>query len=163
MKPVSPSIADVVEGVVASLKHQPGALLPILHGVQDELGYVPDDAIAIIAEALNQTRAEISGVISFYHHFRRTPPGDHVLQICRAEACQARGANKLEAHIKQRLNIDYHQTSADGRVSLEPVYCLGNCSCGPSLRIGDAIHGRVSPERFEHLLDEMTTQVVELV
>lgn len=163
MKSAPPSIAAVVEGLVASLKHQPGALLPILHAVQDELTYVPDEAIAIIADALNQTRAEISGVISFYHHFRRTPPGDHVLQICRAEACQARGAKQLESHIKQRLNIDYHQTSADGRVSLEPVYCLGNCSCGPSIRIGNAIHGRVSPARFEQLLDDMTTQVVELV
>jgi formate dehydrogenase subunit gamma len=163
MKSAPPSIAAVVERHVASLKHQPGALLPILHAVQDELTYVPDEAIAIIADALNQTRAEISGVISFYHHFRRTPPGDHVLQICRAEACQARGAKQLETHIKQRLNIDYHQTSADGRVSLEPVYCLGNCSCGPSIRIGNAIHGRVSPARFEQLLDDMTTQVVELV
>jgi formate dehydrogenase subunit gamma len=163
MKPVSLSVAAVVEHVVAALKHQPGALLPILHAVQDELSYVPDEAIAIIADALNQTRAEISGVISFYHHFRRTPPGDHVLHICRAEACQARGAKQLEAHIKQRLNIDYHQTSVDGCVTLEPVYCLGNCSCGPSLRIGDAIYGRVSPARFEQLLGDMTTQIVELV
>lgn len=154
----------VIEKVIAEGRQLPGALLPILHAIQDELGYIPvDDAVPMIADALNQTRAEVHGVISFYHHFRTTAPGDHVVQVCRAEACQALGARALEGHIKQRLGVDYHQTTADGQVTLEPVYCLGNCSCGPSLRVGDKILGRVSAARFDALLDSLQTRPVEVL
>jgi len=129
--------------------------LPILHGIQDDLGYVPADSVALIAEALNLSRAEVHGVISFYHYFRVTPPGQHTLHVCRAESCQSMGSESLEAHIKQRLGVDYHETTADGRLSLEPVYCLGNCACSPAIMIDKAVYGRVSPERFDDILEQL--------
>jgi len=141
--------AEVME-VIERLRALPGALLPILHGVQDALGYVP--AVALIAAELNLTRAEVHGVVTFYHYFRTTRPGRQVLQLCRAEACQALGAAALERHAKQRLGVDFHGTTADGRYTLEPVYCLGNCACGPSLMLGQELHGRVSAERFDALV-----------
>ncbi len=99
------------------------------------------------------------GVISFYHHFRTSPPGRQVIQLCRAEACQARGSEALEAHALAALGVGYHQTSADGAVSLEPVYCLGNCACGPSLRVGDQIIGRVDAARFDRLLASLREEL----
>jgi len=143
--------AEVME-VIERLRALPGALLPILHGVQDALGYVPPGAVALIAAELNLTRAEVHGVVTFYHYFRTTRPGRQVLQLCRAEACQALGAAALERHAKQRLGVDFHGTTADGRYTLEPVYCLGNCACGPSLMLGQELHGRVSAERFDALV-----------
>ncbi len=153
---------DKASQIIDQLKHKPGALLPILHDIQEELGFVPGEVVPLIAEALGQTRAEIHGVISFYHEFRTHPPGRHTLQLCRAEACQARGSRALEQHAKQRLGVDYHQTTIDGEVTLEPVYCLGNCACGPTVRVGDRIVGRVDPQRFDQLIDELTTVAVEL-
>ena len=133
---------------------KPGALLPILHAVQDALGYVPPESLALIAHELNLTRAEVHGVVTFYHHFRSAPPGRCVVQICRAEACQALGARALEAHAKKTLGIGFHETTSDGAVTLEPVYCLGNCGCGPSVLIGaDELHARVTPDRFDRLID----------
>ena len=143
--------AEVME-VIERLRALPGARLPILHGVQDALGYVPPGAVALIATELNLTRAEVHGVVTFYHYFRTTRPGRQVLQLCRAEACQALGAAALERHAKQRLGVDFHGTTADGRYTLEPVYCLGNCACGPSLMLGQELHGRVSAERFDALV-----------
>ena len=151
-----------LQDTIDALKHKPGALLPILHALQERCGYVPSEAVPLIAESLQVTRAEVHGVISFYHHFRTAPPGRHVMQICRAEACQARGARALESHARQTLGIDYHQTTASREITLEPVYCLGNCTCGPSVRIGDRIVGRVTAERFDQLVDEMSTQVLEV-
>lgn len=151
-----------IQDEIDALKHKPGALLPILHAIQDRFGYIPSEAVAIIAESLQQTRAEVHGVISFYHHFRTTPPGSQTLQICRAEACQSMGARALEAHAKDKLGIDFHQTSADREITLEPVYCLGNCACAPSVRIGDRIHGRVTPEKFDKLVDKLTTRALEV-
>jgi formate dehydrogenase subunit gamma len=136
----------------ARLKSLPGALLPILHDVQAALGYIPKDAVALIAHQLNLSRAEIHGVISFYHYFRTEKPGRHVLQLCRAEACQALGAAQLEAHAKRALGIDFHGTTADGAVTLEAVYCLGNCALGPSVMLDDRLQGRVTPERFDALI-----------
>lgn len=157
---------QTISRVIDSLKDTPGALLPILHGIQAQLGYIPSQAVAPIARALRRTRAEVHGVISFYHDFRRQPPGQHRLSICCAEACQARGARALEQHVKQTLGIDYHQTSADRLFSLAPVYCLGNCACGPSVRVdsGDdwRILGRVDAERFDRLLVQLTTVAVEI-
>lgn len=131
----------------------PGALLPILHEIQNELGYVPDAAVPIVARGLNLSRAEVHGVLSFYHFFRTTPPGKRTLYVCRAEACQAMGSRALEAHLREKLNIDFHETTADGEVSLEPIYCLGNCACGPAVMIGETVHGRVDPERLDQLLE----------
>ncbi len=142
-----------VEAALARHRDRPGALLPVLHAVQDALGHVPPDAIPLIAHDLNLTRAEVHGVISFYHHFRSAPPGRRIVRICRAEACQALGARGLEAHAKAALGIGFGETTADGAVTLEAVYCLGNCGCGPSVLIGaDELHARVTPAKFDLLV-----------
>lgn len=141
-----------VRQVIASLKSLPGALLPILHGIQDAVGYIPSDAVPMIADELNVSRAEVHGVISYYHHFHDHPVGQHVVQICRAEACQARGSEALEVHAKSALGCNYHETTRDGIVTLEPAYCLGHCSVGPNIQIGDELYARVTPERFDALL-----------
>jgi formate dehydrogenase subunit gamma len=130
----------------------PGALLPILHLSQDEFGYVPDGAVGIVAKVLNLSRAEVHGVVTFYHFFRTTPPGKHTLFVCRAEACQAMGARTLERHVREKLKVDFHETTADGRYSLEPIYCLGNCACSPAVMIDETVYGRVTPERLDELL-----------
>lgn len=146
-----------VRQIIAGLKHKPGALMPILHAIKDELGYIPDSTVPTIAEGLQITRAEVHGVISFYHDFRATAPGKHVVHICRAEACQARGCRTLEHHAQQTLGVDYHQTTPDGDITLEAAYCLGNCATGPSVRVGDDIYGRVTPARFDALIDQLQT------
>jgi formate dehydrogenase subunit gamma len=138
-----------------AIKHhaaRPGGLLPLLHHVQDRLGHVPESAVPDIARAMNLSKAEVHGVVSFYHHFRRTPPGRHVIRICRAEACQSMGADRLLAHARQVLGIGFHETSADGGVTLEPVYCLGNCACSPALMVDERVHGRVDMQTFDDIL-----------
>ena len=134
------------------LKALPGALLPILHAVQDRLTFVPKDAVPLIARELNLSVAEVHGVVSFYHYFLQEKPGRVRVHLCRAEACQARGSVALEAHAKAKLGIEYHGTTSDGAITLEPVYCLGNCALGPSLMIDHELHGRVTPERFDALM-----------
>ena len=154
-EPVSSLSSDERVAVLeacARLKTQPGALLPILHAVQEALHFVPKDAVPLIARELNLSVAEVHGVVSFYHYFRKESPGRHVMHVCRAEACQALGSVALEAHVKKKLGIDYHGTTRDGTVTLEPVYCLGNCALGPSLMIDQTLHGRVTAERFDALL-----------
>lgn len=144
-----------LEVLIQAHREQAGALLPILHAIQDQFGYVPAEATPLIAKSLNLSRAEVHGVISFYHHFRTTPSGKHILQICRAESCQAMGSRELEAQAKAVLGIDYHQTTADGAISLEPVYCLGNCACSPSVRVGDQVQGRMNTTQLEVLMAEL--------
>ena len=151
------ALQEMVEAAVAAHRDRIGALLPVLHEVQDKLGYVPADAVPMIARALHLSRAEVHGVISFYHDFRTEPPGEHMVHICRAEACQAMGARELERQAGERLGIGLGQTTADGLVTLEPVYCLGNCACAPSIRINDQIHARVTPETFDGLIDGLET------
>lgn len=146
------SLEEIVDAAVAAHRHRIGPLLPVLHAIQDTLGYVPRDAVPMIARALNLARAEVHGVIGFYHDFRTEPAGEHLLQLCRAEACQAMGSRDLERHACERLGIGYGETTPDGRFTLEPVYCLGNCACAPSLRIDNDVHARVSPERFDELV-----------
>ena len=138
-----------VETAIVARKDLAGPLIPILHGIQDALGYVPDDAVPVVAHALNLSRAEVEGVISFYHYFRRHPSGRHVIHLCRAEACQSMNAPALEAHAKRRLGVDFHGTTADGAFTLEPVYCLGNCALAPALMIDGELYGRVSADRFD--------------
>ena len=152
------SLQETVEAVVREHAGQIGALMPVLHGLQERMGYIPSEAVPMIAGALNLSRAEVHGVIHFYHDFRVEPAGDHLIQLCRAEACQAMGSRELEAHVTSRLGIGFGETTMDGRFTLEPVYCLGNCACSPSVRIDDAIHARVSPERFDQLLDDIKAQ-----
>ncbi|HEU4664326.1 MAG TPA: formate dehydrogenase subunit gamma, partial [Dokdonella sp.] len=126
------------------------------HGIQDALGWVPSAALPAVARALDLGRAEVHGVVSFYHHFRSAPPGRHVVRLCRAEACQALGARALAAHARASLGIDWHGTTADGAITLEPVYCLGNCGCGPSLLVDeDGLHARVTPAAFDALVAGM--------
>ena len=136
------------------LKGLPGALLPILHAVQEALRYVPKDAVPLIAQELNLSVAEVHGVVTFYHYFLQERPGRQVMHLCRAEACQALGSAALEAHVKAKLGIDFHGTTHDGAITLEPVYCLGNCALGPSLMIDQQLHGRVSAERFDALVTQ---------
>lgn len=130
-----------------------GPLLPVLHAVQDEFGCVDREAVATIADAMNLSRAEVHGVVSFYHLFRETPPGRKTLYICRAEACQSMGGNQLIEHARARLGIDFHETTADGSVTLEPIYCLGNCACAPAVMVDDTLHGRVTNARLDDLVD----------
>lgn len=148
---LSPEQRATIDALLARLKTLPGALLPVLHGIQDALGFVPKDAVPVVAKALNLSRAEVHGVVSFYHWYRTEQPGEHVIHLCRAEACQAVGGRALETHVKTRLGIDFHETSADGRYTLEPAYCLGNCAVGPSLLIDMQLKGRVTPDRFDRL------------
>jgi formate dehydrogenase subunit gamma len=146
---------SIVQEITAMLKDKPGALLPILHGVQDKLGYIPSESVPDIAKALNLSRAEVHGVISFYHYFRDTPPGAHTIHLCRAESCQSMGSKTLENHVKTQLGIDFHETTADGKFSLEPVYCLGNCACSPAMQIGNEIYGRVTVDSFDSAINEL--------
>ncbi|WP_103257227.1 formate dehydrogenase subunit gamma [Tabrizicola aquatica] len=119
-----------------------GPLLPILHAIQEAFGYVPDSAVPQIAKALMLSKAEVHGVISFYHDFRAAPAGRHVLKLCRAEACQTVGADAVADRIKAALGIDWHETTPDGRVTLEPVFCLGLCACGPAAMVDGRLVGR---------------------
>src|SRR5512146_427243 len=151
---LTPAQDGAVRAAIEAHRDAAGALLPILHAIQDALGYVPEAAVPVIAHDLNQSRAEVHGTLSFYHSFRTQPAGKHVVYLCRAEACQSMGARELEARVKQRLGIDFHETTADGAFTLEPVYCLGNCACAPSVMVDKTLHGRVDAERFEALLVE---------
>ncbi len=143
---------ETVRRIVADLKGRPGPLLEVLHAIQAELGYVPQAVVPLVASELNLSRAEVHGVVSFYHYFRSSAPGTHTVSVCRAESCQAMGGEALAAHARQRLGVDFHQTTSDGRFSLEPVYCLGNCACSPAVMIDDRLYGRVTPERLDALL-----------
>ncbi len=151
-----------IDDIIAQHQALPGALLPILHAIQHAVGHVPADTVPAIATALSLSRAEVHGVISFYHHFHSKPMGDNIVQICRAEACQAVGARELEQHATTKLATALGNTSADGKVSLEPVYCLGNCACGPSVQIGDEVYARVTPERFDALINELKVRELEM-
>ena len=142
-----------VHPILDEMRNLPGALLPILHAVQGAYGYIPDQAVPLIAESLSLSRAEVHGVISYYHHFRQHPAGKTVVQICRAEACQSVGSEALAQHAINSIGCDFHETTKDGSVTLEPVYCLGQCACGPSIMINDDVYARVTPERLNKLLD----------
>lgn len=143
-----------IQSLIDGQLHLEGPLLPILHALQDAYGYVPDDALPLIAEALNITKAEVHGVMSFYHDFRETPSGRHVVKICRAEACQAVGANALADSTLAKLGIDWSGTTADGAVTVEAVYCLGLCACGPAAMVDGKVVGRVDEGRMARLLEE---------
>jgi len=145
---------SVVSAAVQKYAQVPGGLMPLLHEIQAGLGYIPTESVGEIARGMGLSRAEVHGVISFYHDFHEQPRGRTTIQLCRAEACQAVGSRQLEAHAKQRLGIDYGGTTADGRFSLDRVYCLGNCACGPSVRIGDEVFARVDADQFDRLLEE---------
>jgi formate dehydrogenase subunit gamma len=135
-------------------QHMPGALMPLLHAIQDNIGYVPESSYSQIAKALSLSVAEVHGVVTFYHHFRTHKPGRHVMQICRAESCQSMGSEALEAHAKKCLNVDYHQTTSDDAITLEAVYCLGNCALSPAVMMDEEVYGRVSAADLDALIAE---------
>jgi len=140
------------ETIATSLAKLPGACLPILHALQEEFGDIHKDAIPIVAEVLNLSRAEIVGVVNFYHDFRQEPAGQHVVRVCRGEACQSMGSDALVEHLTTSLSAGIGETSADGAVSLAAAYCLGNCALSPALMVDGKLHGRVTPERATRLL-----------
>lgn len=143
-----------IRGIVAPLASLEGPLLPMLHALQDSYGHVPQAAVPVLADVLNLGRAEVHGVISFYHDFRDAPAGRHVLRICRAEACQSMGANTLAESTLRKLGIGWHDTTRNGAVTVEPVYCLGLCACAPAAMLDDRVVGRVDDARMDKLLSE---------
>ncbi|MBU2993059.1 formate dehydrogenase subunit gamma [Octadecabacter sp. 1_MG-2023] len=145
---------EIMAAILAELGDLEGPMLPILHAVQAEFGYIPNDVIQIIADHQNITRAEVYGVITFYHDFRDAPAGKHVVKICRAEACQAVGANALSERAFEKLGVNWHGTTSNGNVTLEPVYCLGLCACGPAAMVDGKVVGRVDAAKLDQLLAE---------
>ncbi|WP_306031112.1 formate dehydrogenase subunit gamma [Stappia sp. MMSF_3263] len=151
----SQEIAERTSAVVEELAQLEGPLLPILHAVQQEFGFVPAGALPVIAEGLNLSRAEVHGVMSFYHDFREKPAGRHVVKVCRAEACQSMGGDAVAERMRERLGVDWHETTADGNVTLEPVFCLGLCACAPAAMVDERLVGRVDEARAVALLAEV--------
>ena len=147
--------ASRIKSILAEGVKGPGDLLPVLHEIQESVGYIPGAAIADIAGAFNLSRAEVHGVVTFYHHFRTRPPAQHQVQICRAEACQSMGAESLLEHAEQKLGCKLHGKSEDGRFSLEPVFCLGQCATSPAIMIDDKVYAKVSPTRLDKLIAQL--------
>lgn len=147
-------VSTRTRAVIDSLKTLEGPLLPILHELQDEFGYIPHEAIPVIASELNLSRAEVHGVVSFYHDYRDHPAGRHVLKLCRAEACQSMGGDALAERVKGMLGVEWHGTTPDGAITLEPVFCLGLCSCSPSAMMDGEVHGRVDVAGIEEMISE---------
>ena len=145
---------EVMRTILANHDGLEGPLLPILHAVQAEFGFIPGDVVQIIADHLNITRAEVHGVITFYHDFRDAPAGKHVVKICRAEACQAVGSNAISERAFEKLGVGWHGTTSNGAVTLEPVYCLGLCACAPAAMVDNKVVGRVDAEKLDALLAE---------
>lgn len=143
---------EQLDTLILQHREQPGGLLPLLHAVQEAFGYVPAEAVEPMAKGLNLSRAEVHGVISYYHHFRQSPPGRTVVQVCRAESCKACGADALMAEVEQRLGLKSHETRADGAVSLEPVYCLGLCALSPAMQVNERVFARVTSDRLAAVL-----------
>ena len=144
-----------VRDIIADHVGLEGPLLPIFHAIQAEWGHVPQMAIAVIAEALNIGRAEVHGTMSFYHDFRTEPAGRHVVKLCRAEACQAVGADSLADHARSKLGVDWHQTTKNGNVTLEPVFCLGLCACGPAALVDGKVVGRMDKAKLDRIIAEV--------
>jgi formate dehydrogenase subunit gamma len=155
MQSASTDIATRAIGIINQLKDEEGPLLPILHDLQGEFGYVPQEALPLIAQALNISRAEVHGVVTFYHDYRDHPAGRHVLKLCRAEACQSMGGDAMAQKARELLGIDWHGTTADGAVTLEPVYCLGLCACAPAAMLDGEVIGRLDAEKLEDIATEV--------
>ncbi len=155
MQNPTPAIPDAeLQAVIDKELHLEGPLLPILHAIQGAFGHIPDNAILRIAATLNITAAEVFGVMSFYHDFRKAPAGRHVLRICRAEACQSMGGKALADETLTLLGLDWQGTTANGAVTIEPVYCLGLCACAPAVMVDDKVIGRVDKARMDQILQE---------
>lgn len=148
----SVEVTSRVGEILNAHKGMEGSLLPILHAIQHEFGYVPQAALPIIAQDLNLSKAEVHGVMSFYHDFRENPAGRHVLKLCRAEACKSVGADRVADHAQKALGIEWHETTTDGRVTLEPVFCLGLCACAPAAMVDGKLVGRVDEAKLDGIL-----------
>lgn len=144
---------ETTSGIVQQFDAKPEQLVQILQNIVMRHGWIPDDTVRQLADELNLSRADVHGVVSYYHDFRTEPPGQHIVKICQAEACQAMGSRELTAHARETLGTDLHGTNDD--VTLEPVYCLGNCACAPAVMINDKTHGRVGQGRFDELIGAM--------
>jgi formate dehydrogenase subunit gamma len=144
-----------VQPLIDPHRQQPGGLLPLLHAVQDALGFVPPQAVPVIAQGMGLSRAEVHGVLTYYHFFRSEPPGRHVVQVCRAEACKACGADDLLAQAQTILGCPSHSTRADGAVTLEPVYCLGLCASSPAMQVNDRLVARATPTKLQQIAQEL--------
>ncbi len=147
-------VTSIARGARGRAPGNSDALLEILHAIQERFGYVPESAIALIAEELNLSRAEVHGVVTFYHDFRSEPAGRSVVKLCRAEACQAVGSETVAAEAEQKFGVRFGQTSADGAVTLETIYCLGNCALGPSALVDGELYGRVTADTLAELVSE---------
>ncbi|HTV68964.1 MAG TPA: formate dehydrogenase subunit gamma [Rhizobiaceae bacterium] len=154
MQQAGTQIAARTAEIIGELRGLEGPLLPILHEIQDEFGYVPAESLPVIADELNISKAEVYGVVTFYHDYRKEPAGRHVLKLCQAEACQSMGSDAAAAKIKQLLGIGFHETTKDGAVTLEPVYCLGMCACSPSAMLDGEVIGRINdPETIDEIVE----------
>lgn len=149
----SDAVSLRVQDILTRHRGREGALLPILHDVQAEFGCIPEGAVTPIAQALSISKAEVHGVVTFYHDFRQHPAGTHVVKLCRAEACQTMGADRVAAHAKARLGVEFHETTKDGRVTLEPVFCLGLCACGPAALVDGKLVGRVDEAAIDRIAE----------
>lgn len=143
---------EIATEIINKFEARPEMLVQILHLFVDRFGYIGDDAIRQLASELNLSRAEVHGVVSFYHDFRTEPAGKRVIKICQAESCQAMGSQALTAHAEQSLGISLNETSRDGAITLEPVYCLGNCACSPAVMVGDRVYGRVDTQVLDAII-----------
>jgi len=148
----SVDVSAKVEIILAEHRTEAEDLLPVLHAIQDVVGYIPPESVPSIAKAFNQSRAEVHGVITFYHYFRTTPPAMHTVQICRAESCQSMGADALIEHAQRSLGCNLHGKDSEEHFALEPVYCLGQCATSPAIMIDDRVYAKVTPVRFDQLI-----------
>ena len=142
---------------IEPLADVPGALINALHKLQEVFGYVDDEALPMLGKIFNVSRAEVHGVASFYHDFKRSKPGKYVVKVCQAEACQAMGSEELTDSIKEQLGVNFHETTEDGSITLEPVYCLGNCACSPNIMVDKQVHARMSSDKFKSLVSALKT------
>jgi formate dehydrogenase subunit gamma len=144
-----------VRAIATELKPLDGPLLPILHALMEAFGYVDERAVPVVADVLNLSRAEVHGVVTFYHDFKRHPVGRHVIKVCCAEACQSMGHEAVIERLEQALGIGMHETTPDGRVTIEPVYCLGNCALSPAALVGERLYGRLNTARIDALIEDV--------
>jgi len=154
----TPDQLAAVDAAISRLAKMRGACLPMMHAIQEELGFVPHEAVQRIADALNLSRADVHGVLTYYHDFRNAPPGSHVLKVCRAESCQSMGSEQLEAHLQDHHGVAMGETSKDGELTVEAIYCLGNCALSPAVQLDGKVHGRVSAQRLDSLLQKAKGQ-----
>ena len=145
--------ASIASEIINRYGARPEMLVQLLHAFVERYGFVSEEAVRQVAAELNLSRAEVHGVVSFYHDFRTSPPGEHVVKICQAEACQAMGSRALTAHAEQKLGVSLQDTTEDGSVTLEPVYCLGNCACSPAIMVDEKVYGRVDAGKLDGILD----------